>query len=224
MRATHLFRALSALSALCLLTAVLCACGGQALYTETVGDMTFTLYGGERAERLTVTRDGDKIFSVRKRGVPGSVSGESFGLTLCDLDFDGDTDIRYLTGVTENALHYSCYLWDGETFVLHRELSKLDNLEADDHARELSSFETVLTVDPATTDTPAFDILLKRMTRYRWEDGNPVAFHRVELTFYEESDIYCYAIYDLNENGEWDTTRESWITAERFVEEHYPLN
>ncbi len=219
----HLFRSLSALLVMCLLAVSVCGCSGETLHTQTADGMTYTLYGGDRPEKLTVTKDGKTVFSVRKRGAPLTVGAEDQSLTLCDLDFDGDTDIRYLTGITEHARHYSCYLWDGETFVLHRGLSSLNNLEPDAESKELTSFQTELTIDPATQDTPAFDILLKRLTRYRWEDGEPVAFHRTELTFYEESDIYCYAIYELKEDGEWCPTRESWITAERFDEDLYPL-
>ena len=80
------------------------------------------------------------------------------------------------------------------------------------------------TIDPATDDTPEFDINKESFVLYRWQNGTLTAVHRKELTYYEESDIYCYAIFDLNEYGEWETTRESWVTDDRYDSKKYPMD
>lgn len=223
-------RAAVLVPALLLLLLALPSCGGKMLGQMTVEGLTFTLYGGNRVERIVVTRGEEQIGTYEQRGLTADMlaqlGDDSYGFYLTDFNFDRMPDMQLKVGYNGTAVQYACYLWDEESdaYVYHDRLSSLQNTGMIATEEIITATEYEYTVDPATADTPEMYIEKNAFVLYRWVDGELTEIHRKELTYYEESDIYCYTILDLNENGEWDTTRESWINAEKFDAEKYPLD
>lgn len=217
---------------LCLLTALLLilsltSCAGEVLYQVTVDNLTYTLRGAsEHVEQITVTRGGKRIGSYRKRGIKGEIGGESYGFFVSDLNFDGHLDMFLLISISETVQHYACYLWSPEqdTYLYDASLSALGGLEIDSERQWLTARDYTLTIDPATDDTPEFDIRKDTFSIYRWQNGTLGEVHRKELTYYEESDIYCYTVWEMDTQGEWELLRESWVAAERYHREKYPMD
>ena len=225
MKKMHIRCAL-ALAVLMLVTS-LSSCLGKVLYQVTVDDFTYTLRGSQdRAEQITVTRDGKRVAAYQKRGLPVKESGEHYGFRLIDLNFDQKNDMQLLIAREDNGDIYATYLWDEESgkYVYSTALSALSGLDTIDSLEAITAREFEITIDPATDDTPDFEIRREAFVIYLWQNGKPVAVHRKELTYYEESDIYCYLIQERNEQGEWDVVRESWITADRFDSEKCPMD
>ena len=226
MKHLSIYRSLVCALAVILLVLSLPSCMGKMLYRVTVDDFTYTLRGvGDHVEQITVTRDGKRIGSYRKRGIKGELGGESYGFFMSDLNFDGHPDMFLLTGFTGTIQHYACYLWSPEqdTYLYDAALSALGGMEIDSENQWLTARDYTLTIDPATDDTPEFEIRKDTFSVYRRQNGIMTEVHRKELTYYEESDIYCYAIFEPDEQGEWESIRESWITADRFDRDKYPM-
>ena len=59
---------------------------------------------------------------------------------------------------------------------------------------------------------------------YRWIGGELTEVHRKEKTYYEESDIYCYTVYERDKNGEMKVIRESWIDADKIATAKCPMD
>lgn len=227
MKRSAIWRPLACLLAVLLLTLSLPSCTGKVLYQVTVDDLTYTLRGvGEHVEQITVTRNGKRVGSYQKRGIKGELGGESYGFFVSDLNFDGHLDMFLLTGITGTIQHYACYLWSPEqdTYLYDAPLSALGGMEIDNENQWLTARDYSLTVDPATDDTPEFEIRKDTFSIYRRQNGILTEVHRKELTYYEESDIYCYAVFEPDEQGEWESIRESWITADRFDRDKYPMD
>ena len=223
-------RIAAALTAAILLAATLCACGMPELKQTTLGDLTYTLYGKTRVERITVTQNGKPVGTYKQKGMSATMltdlAIDDYGFVLTDLNFDRKPDMRLAVAKKKAGMQYATYLWDEEQgeYVYHEALSALSDTGMIASLGVITAREYHYKVDPATDDTPELYIEKHSFVIYAWRDGVLTAIHRKELTYYEESDIYCYAILDLNDRGEWDTTRESWITADRFVSEKYPLD
>lgn len=227
MKKIHIHRTLALTVATLMLTATLSSCTGKILHEATVDGLTYTLRGAsDRVEQITVTRDGRRIGSFQKRGLPGAEGGANYGFNLIDLNFDGMADMQLTVAQGEAGPIYASYLWDAETekYVYHTKLSTLQGVEAIASLGILTSREHILTIDPATDDTPEFEIRTDAYIIYEWQNGKLVDVYRKKLTYYEESDIYCYLIEQRNATGEWDTVRESWIADERFDASKCPLD
>ena len=213
-----------------LLLLALPSCGAKMLSQMTVEGLTFTLYGKDRVERIEVTRGEEHIGTYTKKGlsrdVLATLNDDSYGFYLTDFNFDRMPDMRLKVSNNETAVQYACYLWDAErdTYVYHEKLSSLQNMGMVAVEEFITATEYQYTVDPATEDTPEMYIEKNAFVLYRWIDGELTEFHRKELTYYEESDIYCYAVLERNDSGEMEITRESWINAEKFDAEKYPLD
>lgn len=217
------------LSAFLLLT-ILSSCGSPMLSQTTVEGFTYTLYGQNRVERIEVKRGEERIGTYAQKGITfdllTKLGDDSQGFRVTDLNFDRMPDMQLAVASTESGIRYASYLWDeakGE-YVQNKELSALYDVGMIASLEVITAREYEHTIDPATDDTPEFDINKESFVLYRWQNGMLTAVHRKELTYYEESDIYCYAIFDLNEYGEWETTRESWVTDDRYDSKKYPMD
>lgn len=220
----------SRLLASLLLTAVLSSCGAPMLHQTSAEGLTFTLYGKNRVEKIEVTRDKDSIGTYREKGVTldmlTQLEDSTYGLRVTDLNFDSKPDMQLMVANTKSGPRFVTWLWDeskGE-YVRHTRLSSLNDVGAIASLEVITAREYEYTVDPATSDTPEFYIEKNNFVLYRWIDGALTEVHRKELTYYEESDIYCYAIYEREEDGSMELTRESWINEESFDPDQYPLD
>ena len=226
MKKKHISTFLSTLTAL-LLVASLSSCAGEELYQATLDDLTYTLHGtNDRVEQITVTRNGRRIGAYQKRGMRADEAGENYGFRLTDLNFDRKPDMQLLIAREEGGEIYATYLWDEESgkHVYNAKLSGLHDMGMIASLGVLTAHELTVTIDPATDDTPEFEIRKEAFVIYRWQSDDLIPVHRKELTYYEESDIYCYLIEERREDGEWETIRESWITDDRFAPEKCPLD
>ena len=224
------FRLSALLLSLLLLTASLSACGMELLEQTTVGDFTFSIYGKDRVERIEVKRGEERIGSYVQKGLSRemlrSMGDDSYGLLFTDLNFDRTPDIMLTVANTKSGKQSAVYLWDeaaGE-YVYPKLLSSLHGVGMIASLGVITAQEYEYTVDPAVGETPEFYTERQSYLLYRWIDGKLTEVYRKDLTYYEESDIYCYAVYERAESGEMDTVRESWINAEKMDPAEYPLD
>jgi hypothetical protein len=173
MKKKHISTFLSTLTAALLLAGALSSCAGKILHQTTVGDLTYTLHGtNDRVEQITVSRDGRRIGAFQKRGLPGQISGDDYGFRLTDLNFDRHTDMQLLVAQAEAGDMYATYLWDAEAekYVYHPQLSTLQNMGMIASLGVLTARESSVTIDPATDDTPEFEICRDAFILYRCYD------------------------------------------------------
>lgn len=225
-----LSRAVGRSVALLLIALLLSSCGLPLLQEIEADGMTYALYGNGRVEQIEVRQDKKTIGTYQQKGLKENVLKplgiSDYGFRLADLNFDGKADMQLMTVKTEGAHRYATYIWDesrGE-FAYHAALSALQNVTLIDSLQALSAWEYEYTIDPATSDTPEFYTESNHFVLYRWIDGRLTEVHRKEKTYYQESDIYCYAVYDRDENGEMELTRESWVDPEKMNDDKYPLD
>lgn len=223
-------RILTCLTAALLLTASLSACGMPQLDRLVFEDMTYTLYGHGRVERIEVERDGRRIGSYAAKGMTdellAKLDDNSHGFLLSDLNFDGNSDMLLKTASTKAGIRYTAFLWDDtkEEYISNTSLSSLADIGMIASLKVITAKEYAYTIDPAVGDTPEFFAERHSLVLYRWIDGKLTEVHRKDMTYYEESDIYCYAVYDLDGSGELELIRESWIDAEKIDHSKYPLD
>ena len=223
-------RILTCLAAMLLLTASLSACASPMLSQTTVEGFTYTLYGQGRVERIEVKRGEERIGTYAQKGITfdllTQLGDDSRGFRVTDLNFDRLPDMQLAVANTPSGMRYATYLWDetsGE-YVLDRELSALHDVGMIASLSVITAREYEYTIDPATSDSPEFYTERNSYVLYRRINGALTEVHRKDMTYYEESDIYCYAVYALDENGELELIRESWIDAEKIDHSKYPLD
>ena len=223
-------RILTGLTAMLLLTASLSACGSPMLSQTTVEGFTYTLYGQGRVERIEVKRGEERVGSYAQKGITfdllTQLGDDSQGFRVTDLNFDRLPDMQLAVANTPSGTRYASYLWDeakGE-YVQNKELSSLYDVGMIASLSVITAREYEYTVDPATSDAPEFYSERNSFVLYRWIDGKLTEVHRKDMTYYQESDIYCYAVSELDKSGELTLIRESWIDAEKIDHSKYPID
>lgn len=217
---TNRLRALSlALSLLLLLLALPSCASSEPLYSVTVGDRVYAVTGGAKPNRITVTQNGERVWSQRvsvKRSV-GDQSG-TYGLVVSDLNFDGLADITISTSKDGDVLTNLCFLQTADgAYEKNETLSKLCNVRVNTTYSCLLTFSHTYSEDKAYTDAPAEYTSTDTTTAYMWKDGALTPYRRASLTYYSGHDIYCYSLSDyLESTGEFHDPDDEWFSPEKY--------
>lgn len=228
--------------ALCLLLlfcTVSCGASGKELCSIRSGNLTYTAYGVDAAISSVVVKgaDGSVLSTLKIKG--GKTSGEpysaedglNYGMTVADLDGDGDDDIAVCLSRTPGAERVAFFLGDGSGSFRRNEL--LSSFVSPSFGEGgIVSFTEVIRIEDIlqTPDAPPM-YQLKRITRSFASDGLGGIFciGAEELSYYSEGDIYCAVTYvPAAEGEEADDPEyrlaigtEKWIPAEHLAEYGY---
>lgn len=203
-----------------------CGSGGELLMTRALGkDMTVEVYGGTHGVRrlVVLAADGSELARIDhkcKTNEPYSPDdGEDYGFSIADLDFDGIPDLRVVSERHSDGDVYSCYISDGKGgFELDSVLSSLRGARWDAENETVSTVTHTYTELASYPNAPPLYIDETRTVFYgRSESGGKLEVIREEtLTYYSETEIYCHAIYEPNEDGELEVTDEHWILPDKL--------
>lgn len=209
-----------------LLLSTLAACAGERhdlLYETTVGDIVYRVRGsGTRAKQIVLLSGGEIIWEqgVKVSKSVGTQEG-TYGFEVLDLNFDGNNDFMIANDVAGDCVSYTCWLWDAEkkTYSLSKELSGLCNIAVREELSAVFAFTHTYEVEQSYTDTPASSTACDTTTKYEWIDGKLTATVRASITYYSESDCYCYALsYYDKATGKLGEPDEKWLTREKYQE------
>ena len=226
-----------ALCALLLLFGMLavsaCSQSGDRLCSFTTGGLTYEVYGRETGIRR-IEVSGAFRATVK---MPGHIDvdepytaddGLHYGLTVCDVDADGDDDLLVCTRRTEGREKYLFFLSDGAG--TYRENALLSSLTAPKLLPEegivSASEKTTIVSELSTPNAPPM-YQIRSITRRFTADGKGgiLCSGADEISFYSEGNIYCLATYRPAEPGEIPDDEEyalvivdeHWIPAEKIA-------
>lgn len=211
---------------LCLL-GTLSACAAEKydlLHTQTVGSLTYCVRGNRFRAKQLVIKSGEEIVFHEKVKVSKDVGsfGGTYGLSVSDLNFDGNPDVMIADGIAGDCVSYICWLWNANTntFVRSEELTGLCNIKADEDLHAVFGFEHTFETEQAYADAPEATISSDIATKYEWKDGKLLPQTRVSITFYSESNLYCYSVsyYDA-ESGSFSDSDDKWLTPEEYAKQ-----
>ena len=217
---------------LCLLLSLLtlfllCSCATEKhelIYSKTQGDLEYNVRGTKKRAKQIVVKKGDEILFVEKvkvdRGV-GSLGG-TYGLEILDLNFDGYDDMMIVNEKADDQKAYTCWIWDKDanTFALHKDLTGLCNVKSDPVLQAVFGFSHTYSSEKAYDDAPASTVSTDTTTKYIWVDGKLTPQVKASITYYSETDLYCYSVayYDQKSASFWDSD-DKWLTPEEYKQQ-----
>lgn len=218
-------RFLTLFVAVMLLLPVLCACATERydlLYSVERNGYTYAVRGTSNRVKQVVVKQGEQVLFAKKVKTDASVavSDGTYGLAVADLNFDGRDDVMVATETNGNATAYQCFLWNEEkqSFVKDESLSGLCNIRVDNELQAVFAFAHTYQVEPAYADAPEASISTDMTTKYVWEDGKLRPDVRASITFYSESNRYCYSVaYWDSEDQKLGDSDDNWLTPEEFA-------
>ncbi len=209
---------------------VSCGVSGELLASaELSGGRTAHAYGGIYGVRTVVVTDaeGEQICRLQ---VSGAISepftpddGENYGFSVEDIDFDGIPDIRVMTVRSTAGNTYDCFraAADG-SFYRDEELSALRGARWNHETKEVAVCVRSHTDLPTEPDEPPRYIDSVSVTYYAAaEDGKFLQVREEALTYYSESEIYCFSVSlpDAEEEDGRTVTEERWILPDKLERE-----
>ena len=224
-------RAISIILATVLCGCILCAgagCGGSGrfLYSTSADGLDFAVYGSEDGvHRVAVSKDGSKtadlIFSARRQGPYFSADdGLDYGLTVADVDLDGNVDLVAQTSRTESAEKFIFYFGKGGgEFEKNEFLSSKKSPTFNDGTGQISFREDeILLYFEETEYNPAVYTEKHITYRYGRVDGKIALTGADGVIFYSDQDIYCIASYlpDADDESGMTAVSEKWVYPEKI--------
>ena len=186
-----------------------------------LSEYTLKFYGDLEKTHILKVYEG----SIRRATLPISIENEIFDEAnklipyLDDVNGDGHPDL-FIPHSKDNNLdfRYAIFTWDNESemFTDTGVLGDLANIEVDLNENTITSKMLLRTGVTESQPNLTEEYELKNVyTEYKLADGAFVEYRKLSLTYYSESDIYCYSIYEYNsETKELEYFDEQWMDAE----------
>jgi len=196
--------------------------GGEELCRIEGKEYTFVLFGSPNSvSRVSVVgADGAEVASVEPEyrvNEPWlSEDRENYGFELRDLDGDGDEDFTIKTVRTAGKEKYLFYMNKGNgEFKLESDLS---GVVAPVFADGTVSFKKSSRIDqPTYSNEPPVYELREDECVYGWSERGRLEVRELyRFSYFSETDIYCYAVYIPNEEGELEVDSQKWIYPEKL--------
>lgn len=216
-----------ALLLLCSAVLLLSSCRyGRLLTVKTDGRFEFRAWGSDDGIRsVEVTENGkvtaDLTVSAKRAGHAFSDGdGLDYGLTVCDIDLDGATDIAVMTSNFPGSEKYVFFFGDGNgSFKKNEKLSDFLSpvFGQGDGLIAVSSVQITVDRTPGANPDAPLEYTEKHVTEYYGRQDGKIKLVRVRaLTFYSENDIYCLGEYipDPDMPDGLDPVSEIWIHPE----------
>lgn len=211
------------------LTLLLTSCSGGAELCRISGeDYTYVLYGSPNSissitllDKSSGEKAGTVSLSYRVNEPWLSEDKEDYGFALCDLDGDGDEDFTVMKNRTEGAEKYLFYInkGDGE----YKLEDKLSGVEAPVFGDGTVKYKVSSRVDTPTApnEPPVYELRDDEYV-YGWSEyGRLKVIELRRLSYFPETDVYRYAVYVPNEEGELEPTEEKWINPDKLTDEGF---
>ena len=202
--------------------------GGQELCRVEGNDFTYVLYGSPNSISSITLLDpasgeekGHVDLSYRVNEPWLSKDKENYGFAIRDLDGDGDEDFTVMTVRTEGAEKYRFFINKGNGEFKYEE--KLSGVVAPIFGDGTVSFKLRDRVDtPTAPNEPPVYELREDEYVYGWSEHGRLEVRCVNrLSYFSETDVYCYAIYLPNEDGDLESAEERWINPDKLEDEGF---
>ncbi len=215
-----------------LLLSILCSlvsCSGERYKGKVVIDdaqgLTFSARGSDkRIKQVTVKRGEELLFSekVKVDRKVGTLGG-SYGFQVLDLNFDGRSDMMLVDKVAGEEMRYICWIaGEDGSYTRHPELTGLCNVAVDEKLKMVMSYRHSYEVTEGGDGRPDSTVTTDTVTRYIWENGELVPFRRVSLTYYSETERYCYSVSDYDTvRKEFPDPDDVWLTPAEYEKEDF---
>ncbi len=212
-----------ALLLLILITAALASCAYFNLLGEfECAEYTCRLYGLRSVERIKVISGGKTVATLNTKGA--LTEGNNYGFNFIDANFDGYDDICLEVKTDDDGTKYSFWIWNPirKNFSTDRILNSLLSPVFDYGEGTVTAPYRSRIIEPVAGPDPEAYIDDEGVVTYEWRQGVLVAVRRECITYYSESDIYCVAVWEINEGGELEAIRERWLRPEQYERAGYP--
>ena len=189
----------------------------ELLYEVEHNGLTYCARGKDgRVKQIVVKENGRAVWSKRVKTDKDMKVGDTWGLSVQDLNFDGYDDILIATDADGECIYYDCYLRDGEKkqYTKNDVLSGLCNIKADAERQAIFVFEQ-------TIEARGDDAYVKtdKAIKYFWQNGSLVPDMYAAIHYYSDSDykpyFYAVAYYD-EELKDFGDSSDKWMTKEEF--------
>ena len=224
MKKTAFIAVLSAV--LLLLTA--CGVNGELLSTLSLdGGRTARAYGSVTGVRTVqiLDADGNEVARLSCRNKTTEPyrpdDGENYGFYVGDFDFDGIPDICVTTSRSTSGNICDFFRADGNGgFYRDSVLSALRGVRFDAEKKEAYVTQRTHTELVSVPNAPPRYTDEVKITYYATNEAKKNRFGIVreeKLTYYSDTEIYCFAVSYPDDMGEMQVEEEKWILPEKLA-------
>lgn len=190
-------------------------------YSMQLGDFTLKFYGNFSEVTTLKIYDG----AIRRATLEFSADRDIFydpsnyDPYFDDLNGDGHPDIIVPHSKDHSTSNrYAAFLWDNETkmFIDTGVLNDVANIKINKDDYSLTSYMVLhTTLFEEELNMPEMYEESQILKEFKIIDGNYILYREYSLTYYSETDIYCYSKYEYDKDSdELVCSSENWLSPE----------
>ncbi len=180
------------------------------------GEYVLKYYGSfSEATKLKIYRNSKKLCTL-EISIPADFLDGKPEPYLDDLDLDGRDDllVPHSTDL-DGELRYSAYIYNNEehAFVAAKALSDAANISVNVEKHVITSLTHMRKeIAPSHDNAPAVYEDSRILSTYEFRNGELIEAERKMITYYHETNYYCYSQYIFNEESqELECMLEDWF-------------
>ena len=186
--------------------------------TYETGAREFSFHGSfGRVHKLKVYENGDKIctLSIDARADVFTES-DAVPVELCDINADGRDDILVLVRVdTDGDAHRELFINNGDGYTPIGD-TDISNFTFEDGKLVSVERETRYLAQTVEEYTVPYEKYVERC-EYGYIDGEVIPLRKFRLSYFSETDIYCYSVWEYDrELGELTYVSEDWFGSDEY--------
>lgn len=194
-------------------------------HTCTADGREFRFYGSfGNVCKVKVYEDGDRLctlnFDADADIFDDSVSD---AVVLCDINADGENDILVLCAVDEDGdTHRRLFVRAGEEYSTMHD-TDIVNYRFEDGVLVSESRDMRYLAEPVEEYVVPYEKYSERC-EYEYYDGEIILARRVRVSYYSESDIYCFGWWEYDKEAhELMCISEDWLTPFEYEKAYSEL-
>lgn len=191
-------------------------------HTCTADGREFRFYGSfGKVSNVKVYEDGDKLCELNLDADASIFSDDvSDAVALCDINADGENDIVVLCAVDEDGdRHRRLFIRETEGYSAVHD-TDISNFRSDDGMLISESQDKRYLAKPVKEYEVPYEKYSER-NEYGYFDGEIKLARRIKVSYFSESDIYCFGIWEYDKDIEQlICLDEDWLSADEYSEKY----
>ena len=189
-------------------------------HTVSLENMQVSFHGSfGKVNTVKIKPDGERTVKLKLDCDAGALeTAGAEAVELCDINGDGARDLLLLTSVdTDGDTHRALALSGSEGYTLAEGVDAVNFRMEEGILIAEERLSEIITEDVKDDTAPYEESSIKY--EYQYMEGRVILARKTVITYYSESDIYCFGIWAYNDKyGELTALSEDWLSAEEYGE------
>ncbi|MBO5203871.1 MAG: hypothetical protein J6B72_04585 [Clostridia bacterium] len=189
-------------------------------HTVSLENMQVSFHGSfGKVNTVKIKPDGERTVKLKLDCDAAALeTAGAEAVEVCDINGDGARDLLLLTSVdADGDAHRALALSGNDGYTLAEGVDAVNFRMEEGILVAEERLSEVITEDKKDDTAPYEESSIKY--EYQYREGSVIIARKTVITYYSDSDIYCFGLWEHNDKyGELTALSEDWLSVEEYGE------